>query len=297
MQLPSARHSLRFAVARQWKALAFVSGAAWLTGCTPSIGDSCALSTDCATDGTRVCDTSEPGGYCTVLNCTGNELGSLCPDNAICVEFFPNLQGCPVSVRSTSRVAIAECRNICTSDSDCRTDYYCRSPQSPPWSGELLDPNQTALVCLPLLVFIDGGTSPVNYGYDGSADAVPPVCQAMGPSFDAGFPPLDAPVDAPADAPADASDAAADASDAAADARADGPKKLDGGARDGGASDAKVDSTLDAGHHDSAADAAVDGPRDGSHDGPRDGGTLDAPDGHTSDAGAKDGASDAPDAG
>ena len=245
--------------------------AAWMTGCTPVIGDSCALSTDCAIDGTRVCDTSQPGGFCTVLNCTGNELGSFCPDNALCISFFPNVPGCPDSVRSPGRMSTAECENTCNSDSDCRASYYCRSPTGPPWNAQILDPWQTAKICLPYLGFVDGGTSPVSYGYVGSPDAIPAVCQPAGPTFDAGFPPLDA---------------ATDATDASADARTDA---ADASRRDAGA-DAKTDSTLDAGRH----DGALDGARDGSHDG-RTGGAADgaSKDGPPKDGAPKDGASDA----
>ena len=82
------------------------------------------------------CDTSEPGGYCTVLNCTGNNLGSVCPDNAICVLFNPNVPGCPFSARSPSRISESQCRNTCSTNSDCRTDYICALPSAPPWSAE-----------------------------------------------------------------------------------------------------------------------------------------------------------------
>jgi hypothetical protein len=212
-----------------------------LTGCTPSIGDSCALSTDCASDGTRVCDTAEPGGYCTVLNCTGNNLGSTCPDNALCVLFNDNVPGCPFSARSPARTGQAECRNSCNTDSDCRASYLCASPLSPPWSAEILDPNQTIKVCLPALSFVDGGIGSTNYGYDGALDAIPPVCQANGPTFDAGFPPLDAGVDGAPDAAPDvhAPDAAPDVH--AVDAGKDAPPARDAG------SDAHHDATLDAG--------------------------------------------------
>jgi len=258
---------MRLPVSRSWLTaapfvVAAVLGSAWLTGCTPDIGDSCTLSTDCASDGTRVCDTSEPGGYCTVLNCTGNNLGSVCPDNALCVEFFPNEPGCPSSVRAPSATEFAECRDTCSDDSDCRTDYFCRSPLVAPWNARILDTDQTAKICIPLLVFIDGGTSPTGYGYYGAPDAVPPVCGNVGPVFDAGFPPLDAAVDARADA-----------------------KEHDAGKRDA-ASDAKHDSTVDAGH-----DGATDGAKDGSKDGARDGGVDGAHDGATD--GAKDGSPDA----
>jgi len=239
-----------------------LAASAWLAGCTPSIGDSCALSTDCASDGTRVCDTSEPGGFCTVLNCTGNSLGSDCPDNAFCILFSPNVPGCPDSVRSPSRLSVAQCRNTCSTDSDCRAGYFCRNPAGPPWYAEVLDPIQNVAICMPVLSFIDGGTSPVGYAYTGAPDAVSPVCQSAGPTFDAGFPPLDAAVDAGVDAAAK--------TDAKADAKArDGAVDAKG--------DAKIDATLDAGGRDAAKDARQD--------------TL-APDAHRADA-----AADAHDAG
>jgi hypothetical protein len=265
-------------------AAALTAALASLAACTPVIGDSCELSTDCASDGTRICDTAEPGGFCTVLNCTGTNLGASCPDYAICVLFNANVPGCPLSAYGPSRTGQSECRNTCTNNGDCRTDYLCANPADPPWSATILDPNTPEKICLPLLVFLDGGISPVNYGYDGSLDAIPPVCQAAGPMFDAGFPPLDAGVDAPPDA---ASDALAEKRDAGApdaehrDAAHDGPTDAK---RDG-----KVDATVDAGHdasmdahdagHDVAKDAEKDamgdalheagdaGPKDAAHDG------------------------------
>ena len=37
--------------------------------CGKEIGDSCSTNVDCAQDGTRDCDLSQPGGYCTVNGC------------------------------------------------------------------------------------------------------------------------------------------------------------------------------------------------------------------------------------
>jgi hypothetical protein len=230
-------------------AFTLVIAFAGLTGCTPSIGDSCALSTDCATDGTRICDTSEPGGFCTVINCTGNLLGSTCPDNALCVLFNDNVPGCPFSAYSPSRISASQCRNSCNSDSDCRASYICALPTTPPWSAEILDPNQTIKVCLPALAFVDGGIGSLNYGYDGALDAIPAVCQAAGPMFDAGFPPLDGGVtgDAAPDAAPDGRGALeAGAPDAGPDATADAAKN-DGGTPDSGPHDATVgDATMHA---------------------------------------------------
>ncbi|HMR78024.1 MAG TPA: hypothetical protein PKD61_23100, partial [Polyangiaceae bacterium] len=65
---------------RLWLVLALVCG---LYGCKPEIGDECSVSTDCSNAGERLCDTTLPGGYCTIFNC---EPGT-CPDEAGCVAF------------------------------------------------------------------------------------------------------------------------------------------------------------------------------------------------------------------
>jgi hypothetical protein len=255
-----------------------------LAACTPVIGDSCSLSTDCASDGTRICDTAEPGGFCTVLNCTGTNLGASCPDYAICVLFNSNIPGCPLSAYGPARTGQSECRNTCSNNGDCRIDYLCANPADPPWSATVLDPHTPEKICLPLLVFLDGGISPVNYGFDGALDAVPPVCQAAGPVFDAGFPPLDAGVDASPEAASDAlaemrdaGNADAEQHDAAHDASSDA--KHDG----------KVDATVDAGHHDASPDA-----HDAGHDVAKDAGNDAAKDAahEAGDAAPKDAAHD-----
>ena len=38
------------------------------------MGDSCQTSTDCDPNGNRVCDLSQPGGYCTILGCDRDHL-------------------------------------------------------------------------------------------------------------------------------------------------------------------------------------------------------------------------------
>jgi hypothetical protein len=206
-------------------------GLAFLSfGCTPSIGDSCTLSTDCSLQGDRLCDTSQPNGYCTIFNCTDYS----CPDNAACVLFHANLQGCPYNDRVPSRTARSFCMKSCTSDSDCRTSdgYVCRDPRQPPWNGAILDDNQSERICI--VPSIQGAPSPPT-----SSSAEPPVCQPGGPPV----PPIDAstgyePEDAGEgqDAGSDAGEAGGDAgADAAADAGVDAP------------ADAEVDATVDAG--------------------------------------------------
>src|SRR5689334_18265259 len=55
-----------------------------LAACGHNIGDSCKANVDCSPAGDRFCDTSAPGGYCTVDGCDLNT----CPDEAVCVRFF-----------------------------------------------------------------------------------------------------------------------------------------------------------------------------------------------------------------
>ncbi|MCC7542994.1 MAG: hypothetical protein IT379_42655 [Deltaproteobacteria bacterium] len=82
-------------------------------GCTPEIGDDCSTSVDCSANGDRICDTAQPEGYCTVRGC---ERGT-CPEEAICVEFRPNVD----------RLADRWCLYACESDDDCRDGYACLS--------------------------------------------------------------------------------------------------------------------------------------------------------------------------
>jgi hypothetical protein len=160
-----------------------------VTACTPKIGDKCVLSTDCSTQGDRLCDTSQPGGYCTEFNCVANG----CPDQAACVLFDAALPGCTYDDRAGaygSRVARGFCMALCGNDSDCRGGYVCRSSKEAPWNGVILDTDQTKLSCL---VPPFAGVDP-----DGGADAAlmspgapPPVCSAIGPdvaSIDASTP-------------------------------------------------------------------------------------------------------------
>lgn len=89
--------------------------AALLGGCRPEVGDSCKLSTDCSITGDRLCDTSQPDGYCTIFNC---DPGS-CPDEAVCVEFH----------RSAERFSRRFCVRECEAASDCREGYVCVDPK------------------------------------------------------------------------------------------------------------------------------------------------------------------------
>ena len=83
-------------------------------GCKPQVGDSCKLSTDCSVTGDRLCDTSQPDGYCTIFNCEPDT----CPGDSVCVQFHPS------SLRFQRRFCVASCGN----PSDCRPGYACVAP-------------------------------------------------------------------------------------------------------------------------------------------------------------------------
>ncbi len=107
-----------------------------------------------------MCDTAQPGGYCTVLNCIGNAV-SACPDNAVCVEFQSAVPGCPYDdYQSPSRTGISFCMQQCGSNSDCRGGYVCADPLSPPWSAAILDNDQNQSVCIaPIPTGADAGST------------------------------------------------------------------------------------------------------------------------------------------
>ena len=95
-------------------------------GCTPKIGDDCTVSTNCSTTGDRLCDVTQPGGYCTVFNC---EPGS-CPEDSVCVNFGTTLSTVqPVSActpsQANSPYKRSFCMANCADDSDCRGGYRC----------------------------------------------------------------------------------------------------------------------------------------------------------------------------
>jgi hypothetical protein len=150
--------------------LAILAG---FVACTPEIGDKCQVSTDCSIRGDRLCDISQPGGYCTQLNCSRNS----CPDEASCVLFNSAVPGCGYDDRSGpfgSRVARSFCMAKCESNGDCRDGYVCADPRTYPWNAAILDDDQGKRSCLP---------SPVEGQDAGTPSAVgtAPVCGPAAP--------------------------------------------------------------------------------------------------------------------
>jgi hypothetical protein len=105
-----------------WGAVVLGIGAAVGLACSPQIGKKCSISTDCSQLGDRLCDSTQPGGYCTVFNCEPDS----CP-NAICVGFDPTLDpACGTAANGRPpRFERTFCLAQCSSTSDCRDQYEC----------------------------------------------------------------------------------------------------------------------------------------------------------------------------
>ncbi len=103
--------------------LAVALSALAAVGCKPEIGDECTVSSDCSAAGDRLCDNTQPGGYCTIFNC---EPGT-CPEEAICVGFNSSISTVPACINPQRRSRYDEtyCVRNCEEDDDCRGGYAC----------------------------------------------------------------------------------------------------------------------------------------------------------------------------
>lgn len=94
---------------------------AGLAACTQGIGDACETALRCSASGSRLCDMTQPGGYCTLAGC---QQGS-CPDEAVCVTFWQHTR----EGDDRNRTSVNYCMRKCDERSDCRDDegYDCLS--------------------------------------------------------------------------------------------------------------------------------------------------------------------------
>ena len=131
----------------------------FVAGCGAKIGDSCRSNIDCSPLGNRFCDVAPLNGYCTQEECNSTS----CPSEAVCIRFFTPVDdetcntspdtvpfsraNCPneddrcvcdktnangscdnflghCAPSSTER---HWCMRSCSTASDCRDGYECRS--------------------------------------------------------------------------------------------------------------------------------------------------------------------------
>ncbi len=124
----------------RFRAAALALALAALAGCKPKIGDQCSTAIDCSALGDRLCDVTQPGGYCTLFNCQPDS----CPDEAACVVFRSELDpSCKDSADGRQgRFSQSFCMRLCTSQKDCRDGYACLRPVER--DARLLDKKRTS---------------------------------------------------------------------------------------------------------------------------------------------------------
>jgi hypothetical protein len=103
--------------------LATILAVVALSGCSHEIGDDCRSSVDCDPNGTRSCDLSQPGGYCTVAGCDATS----CPSGSTCIRTFPERF---LALAANLTVMMQTCdptvaMSQCPMDSVCASFGYC----------------------------------------------------------------------------------------------------------------------------------------------------------------------------
>jgi hypothetical protein len=147
-----------------------------LLACQPKIGDECVTDIDCSQQGDRLCDTTQPNGYCTQVDCDPNS----CPEKeSICIAFNSSVStvGACNSKGQTSPYRRTFCMESCKSQKQCRPGYTCSDmTKGNPWGAEVIEeePKRTT-VCVLTMTFED---QPL-----GQADQ---VCTGAGNEFSAG---------------------------------------------------------------------------------------------------------------
>jgi uncharacterized membrane protein YgcG len=118
--------ALRDHIGDRTAALVLALGAL-VAGCQPKIGDHCTTSIDCSQRGDRLCDTSQPDGYCTIFNCEPDK----CPDNSVCVGFSDKIDATCGDLFDPRwpRFERTFCMKACESTADCRDGYVCAPPR------------------------------------------------------------------------------------------------------------------------------------------------------------------------
>jgi hypothetical protein len=157
-----------------------------LVACKPEIGKACTVSTDCSQVGDRLCDVSQPDGYCTIFNCepTASNAATKCPDEAACIGFDSNpspVMGCENDLGSTP-YGRSFCMKKCDNGHDCRAGYRCVDLANDP-RFQAVDLDGPTKVC----TVADDATVPVESNGGETASGVSiGVCTGTSETIDAG---------------------------------------------------------------------------------------------------------------
>jgi hypothetical protein len=147
-------------------ALLFVVAATAGAGCRREIGDECTTAADCNPNGSRSCDATQPGGYCTIQGCDETS----CPDEAACMRYFPaqfltdpcdphpadGVTGCMADevclnegLCARQSTELRYCVKTCSSGDDCRAGYECRLAGTRGSMALTSNPNAAVHFCAP----------------------------------------------------------------------------------------------------------------------------------------------------
>jgi hypothetical protein len=163
-----------------------VCAAVSAASCGREIGDECTTAADCNPNGSRSCDVSQPGGYCTVMGCDEHS----CPEEAVCIRYFPaefltlacnpccedwpaqsplppgcaadscpngSLDECTVDEICLERVCAPRsterrfCAKSCGGNDDCRGGYECRLAGTRGSLALTSSVNSSARFCAPIV--------------------------------------------------------------------------------------------------------------------------------------------------
>lgn len=128
-------------------AIPLVLGLLVLGACQPEIGDACSNASDCSVQEQRTCDTTYPGGYCTVLGCEADT----CPEESSCVAFQSVVSVAPEcsSFQARPRLQRTVCMKTCENEADCRGGYECVDLSLPnPWAATVVESGGRGKVCV-----------------------------------------------------------------------------------------------------------------------------------------------------
>lgn len=118
--------------------------------CQSKIGDDCVTDLDCSQVGDRVCDTTQPNGYCTQVDCDPYS----CPEKeSVCVAFNHSVSdvGACNTRGETSPYRRTFCMQTCKGADDCRSGYACMDMTGDdPWGAEVIqdEPKRTTVCVL-----------------------------------------------------------------------------------------------------------------------------------------------------
>ena len=157
-----------------------LAAVALLSGCKPQIGDACTSAVECSTLGDRLCDITQPDGYCTQFGCQPDG----CPTEAACIVFRSTIDPSCGTVLDGKygRFSQSFCMLACVESADCRAGYECALPTT--HDARLLDVKRTDpatfKVCLAVATVVPSPAEPPGICSPSTAPPLIPTTASAG---------------------------------------------------------------------------------------------------------------------